>query len=170
MEIKLTKYGKVPYGTKITMETKEEAIERVYEQLKKSEGHFFFDDGYYSANNRLYIINGHLCFYPYYVPNADKKYHFCDANSLKNEDPEVLEIVEARVIKEIQEYEATEKARLKAEAEAEQARKDAAMKAKYLSWKAEAERLDIPFRDLCDMKRAEMEAEFEDRYWDDDDD
>lgn len=163
MKLTLTKKGKVPYGTAIIMETKEEATERVYEQLKKGmDGHFYFDDGSYSANSRLYISNGHLCFYR---GSFDRDQRFCNADSLKNEDKEVLAIVEARVIKEIQEYEAAEAARLKAEAEAKQARKDAEKKAKYLSWKAEAERLGIPFRELCDMKRAEIE----DSYWDDDD-
>ena len=155
MTIELTKNGKIPYGTKFEVETIEEAAERVYEKLKDGDGRFSVKKRIYGENYQLYISDNKLVY-----KDHSTQHNFADAfdsYTQEYETSEVLSIVEARVIKEILEYEEADRARLKAEQKAEQIRKDAEKKAKYKAWKEEAERLDIPFRDLCDMKRAEME-------------
>ena len=152
MTIELTKNGKIPYGTKLAVETIEEAAERVYEKLKQGKG-FYVADCF--GIRKLYVSDNKLVYKEYGTQHNFADYFKYD----KYEPSEVLSIVEARVIKEILEYEEADRARLKAEQKTEQIRKDAEKKAKYNAWKAEAERLGIPFRDLCDMKRTEMEAD-----------
>ena len=170
----MNKYTTIKYGTHF--ETKEEALERVYKSLiYSSEPLEFRVRNSYSDRYELEldVVNGKLC-----AKKNGSKYEFKDCFTGDNwEADEVLVAVEARVVKELNEYRIAEAARkkkeeeetlarIKAEREAEAARKDAEKKAKYNSWKAEAERLGIPFADLCAMKRAEME---ENMYgdWDD---
>lgn len=160
------KYTTIKYGTHF--ESKDEAVERVYESLHRRHSmpcvRVNYDD------RRLFVVDGKL----YYNSDTAFKNAFTGDNW---EAPEVLDIVEARIVKELEEYRIAEEARKKkeeeeaiaraaAERKAEQERKDAEIKAQYASWKAESERLGIPFRELCDMKRAKMEeAMFDD--WDD---
>ena len=161
MNFELTATGKIPYGRHLEQETKEEAVERVYNLIVSNNQGYRVKDGYDTC--RLYEKDGKLLFDR---NNYDKERHLKSARGLEDEVFEVLEIVEQRILKEIYTERAAEEARRKAEAEAARARKDAETKAQYASWKAESERLGIPFRDLCDMKRAKMEeAMFDD--WDD---
>ena len=164
------KYNTIKYGTHF--ETKEEAIKRVYKSLiYSSEPLQFRVLDHYRDSHRLQVVDGKL----YY---CDKNRHFKEAFADdKWEADDVLNAVEARIVKELEEYRIAEEARKKkeeeeaiaraaAERKAEQERKDAERKAQYNSWKAEAERLGIPFADLCAMKRAKMEEDMYDD-WDD---
>lgn len=146
------KYG---YAARFEVETKEEAVERIYNQIAD------VDCSVYDNGHRpLYMQDNKL----FYKSNCGSEKEFKDAFQDKWEDAEVLAIVEARIVKELMEYDADEKARREAEEAAAQTARDEARKAKYLAWKNEADRLGIPFRDLCDMKRAEMEEDLYDDW------
>lgn len=163
------KYTIIKYGTHF--ESKDEAVERVYKSCVCSSSPLRFQvrDNYRGSSYDLHVENGKL---------FSGSYTFKECFTDKNwEAPEVLDIVEARIVKELEEYRIAEEARKKkeeeeaiaraaAERKAEQERKDAEKRAQYNSWKAEAERLGIPFADLCAMKRAKMEEDMYDD-WDD---
>ena len=161
------KYTIIKYGTHF--ESKDEAVERVYKSLHRGHSTPCVRVNYYN-DCPLFVVDGKL----YYNSDTAFKNAFTGDNW---EAPEVLDIVEARIVKELEEYRIAEEARKKkeeeeaiaraaAERKAEQERKDAEKKAQYNSWKAEAERLGIPFADLCAMKRAKMEEDMYDD-WDD---
>lgn len=174
----MNKYTTIKYGTHF--ETKEEAVERVFKDLARPSynpehpafwlPHRCTRDFSMCARTDLHVVDNKL---------------YCEETHFKAffkgeawEDDDVLNIVEARIVKILNEYNAREEARKKKEAEenaarleaerkAEQAAKDAEKRAKYYAWKEEAKRLGIPFADLCAMKRAEMEEDMYDDDWDD---
>ena len=160
------KYTTIKYGTHF--ESKDEAVERVYQSLHRRHSTPCVRANY--DDHPLFVVDGKL----YYGRDTAFKYAVTGDDW---EAPEVLDIVEARIVKELEEYRIAEEARKKkeeeeaiaraaAERKAEQERKDAEKRAQYNSWKAEAERLGIPFADLCAMKRAKMEEDMYDD-WDD---
>lgn len=167
------KYTIIKYGTHF--ESKDEAVARVYKSCVCSSSPLRFQvrDNYRGSSYDLYVENGKL-----FSKRHGDGYTFKECFTGDNwEAPEVLDIVEARIVKELEEYRIAEEARKKkeeeeaiaraaAERKAEQERKDAEKRAQYNSWKAEAERLGIPFADLCAMKRAKMEEDMYDD-WDD---
>lgn len=163
----------IKYGTHF--ESKDEAVERVYQSCVCSSSplRFRVRDNRKNFSDDLYVENGKLFGKMYGNRYTFKEFFTGD----DWEAPEVLDIVEARIVKELEEYRIAEEARKKkeeeeaiaraaAERKAEQERKDAEKRAQYNSWKAEAERLGIPFADLCAMKRAKMEEDMYDD-WDD---
>lgn len=163
----------IKYGTHF--ETKEEAISRVCNKLRYTSEPLKFRVYYNHKPEDLQIIDGKLCFRGHGHEYIGFKIAFTGDNW---EADDVIDVVETRIIKDLEDYRIAEEARKKkekedaiardnAEREARAARKDAERKAKYASWKAEAERLGIPFADLCAMKRAEMEeAMYDDDDWD----
>lgn len=105
-------YGNtIKYG--VRFETKEEAIERVYkglrhptESLNFSVRDYGYLGGYGEHYYNLHVVDGKL-----YYTKGSRKYAFAEAfTGDRWEAEDVLNVVEARVVKELTEYHAREEA------------------------------------------------------------